>query len=85
MKEVSKRFNETEAEIQAIKMNNSTLELNQTELNSSEKYSNGTEIEENRPILGILERNDTAENSGMRKILYLLDFDVRKYRLIHGK
>ena len=67
MKEVSKRVNETKAEIQAIKINNSALELNQTELNSSEKNSNGTEIEENRPISNILEGNGTVENSGMRK------------------
>ena len=67
MKEVSKRFNETEAVIKAIKINYSTLELNQTELNSSEKNSNETEIEENRPISNILEGNETVENSGMRK------------------
>ena len=67
MKEVSKGFNETEADITAIKINNSTVELNQTELNSNEKNSNGTDIEENRPISNILEGNGTVKNSGLRK------------------
>ena len=48
MKDVSKRLNENEAEIQETTINNSTLKLNQTGVNSSEQNSNGAELEENR-------------------------------------
>lgn len=66
MKDVSKQLNETKAENQLTKINNSTLEENQTGSNSIDKNSNGTVKEENSPLLeGYLNGNGTAENSGL--------------------
>ena len=84
MKEVWRHVNETEAENQVTKINDSTLAENQTGSNSIDKNPNETVKEENNPYpegYG----NGTAENSGLRCELQYkskLDNKVQKYSLI---
>ena len=68
MNKISKEINETEAENQASKTNNDTLEVNGNGMNSRLRVSsdeNGTEIEENSQFPNIQGGNGTAENSGL--------------------
>ena len=65
MKAVAKKLNETEAENQATKLKNNTLDVNGTQFNSSDENYNGTGIERNM-FPHLLEGNGTAENSGLR-------------------